>query len=175
MGWSRGHSSHARRYGLARSKDFRMHSISSNAQSRKARGQVTQKCRRAAQVEIGVLRHAKLLDRGHVKVAGSIEVGTQPVLWTRPAVPYMASAMLQRLLQAPRLVKERVIIAIARPIQPPDFARGRLGSQSVQHRQNRCRSNARAKQDHGAITGAQGKAAARSADVQNITRPDLSV
>src|SRR5271157_3764897 len=175
MGWSGGHSSHARRYRLAGTKNFCMHSISSDVPSRKARGQVTQKCRWTAQVEIGVTRHAKLLDRGHVKVAGSIEVGAQLVLRARPAVPYVAPAVRQPLEQAPRLLKERVILAIARPIQPPDFARGRLGSQSVQHRQNRCRSNARAKQDHGAITGAQGKAAARSADVQNITRPDLSV
>src|SRR5271166_4037625 len=97
MGRSRGNSSHARRYRFARPKDFRMHSISSDAPSRQARRQVMQKPGWAAQVEIGVTRHPNLLERGHVKVAGSIEVGAQPVLWTWPAVPYVAPAVLQPL------------------------------------------------------------------------------
>ena len=94
MGRSRGHSSYARRYRLSGPKDFRMHSISPNAPSHKACSQIMQKCGGAAKVEIGTAGHAKLLDRGHVKMAGSIEVGPKPVLRTGPAVSNVTPAML---------------------------------------------------------------------------------
>jgi hypothetical protein len=78
-----------------------MHSIGTDAPSRKAGGQIMQKRGRSAQVEIGVTWHTELLNYGHVKAAGSIEVGANPVLSTGPAVPYVATATLQPLQQAP--------------------------------------------------------------------------
>ena len=131
MGRSSRHGGNARRYRIARPKDFRMHSISADAPSHKAPSQVMQKRGRSAQVEIRATRHAKLLDHGHVKVSGCIEVGSKPVLWTWPAVPYVATAMSQPLEQAPGLLEERVLITVARSIQPPDFARRRPGSQDM--------------------------------------------
>ncbi len=101
MGWSRSDSSDAGRDRFAGTKNLRVHSIGTDAPSGQARSQVTQKCGWAAQVEIGIARHTKLLERAHVKVAGSIEVGAKLVLWTRPAVTYVTPAVRQPPQQAP--------------------------------------------------------------------------
>lgn len=97
MGRSSSHSSYSRRDRFARAKDFGVDSTCTNAPGYKPRPKVLQKLGWAAKIEIGATWHAKLLDRGHIKVAGSIEVGTEPVLRAGPAVANMAAAMLQLL------------------------------------------------------------------------------
>src|SRR5579862_2340483 len=134
-----------------------------------------QKCGWSAKVEVGGAWNAKLFNHSQIEMSGSIVVGAKSVLGTGPAVADVTSAMLQTLEETPRLLKERVIVAIACSIQPPDFACGGLHRQGVQHRHHWCCPDACAQQDDGAVAGPQGECASRSAYLQQVAASDLTV
>jgi hypothetical protein len=107
------------------------------------------------------------------QVTGRIEVLTHPVGRARPAVTNIAAAMREREHEAADFGGEWMMLPIASRVQPKHLPRGTGRRQRVQHRQNRGRSDSRAEQHHGPLSGLQNEASTRGADIENIAHPDM--
>src|SRR5262249_57981887 len=116
----------------------------SHTPRRQAGGQLPQERRGAAEIELAFMRNADLVEGGNRQVPGSVEIDTPLVIWSWPAVLDVAVAVLQFLQQSTRLVPERMLLPIARSVEPPNWVARLPGRQGVQHCQNRRHSHSRA-------------------------------
>src|SRR5262249_20735076 len=157
---------HPRRNGIERAEYLGMNMISGHTPYRQALGQLSQERRGAAQIELAFTRNADPLEGGNRQMPGSVEIDTALVVRPRPAVLDVAVAVLQLLEQSTRLLAERVLVAIARAVEPPNRVPRLPGRQGVQHRQHRRHANARAQQHDRLAARAEREAAAGRADLQ---------
>src|SRR5262249_14823116 len=111
---------HPRRNGIERAEYLGMNMISGHTPYRQALGQLSQERRGAAQIELAFTRNADPLEGGNRQMPGSVEIDTALVVRPRPAVLDVAVAVLQLLEQSTRLLAERVLVAIARAVEPPN-------------------------------------------------------
>ncbi len=119
------------------------------------------KASRAAQVEIGIARHAQFGENGSAEPAGSVEIDTEPVAGTGRAVADVTVSVGQRFESGPHLFSKRVLPAVAGTVQPPDLSRRLCGGQRMQHGKHRRRADAGTQKNDRSVTRPQRKAAAR--------------
>src|SRR5262249_12550943 len=91
------HGFHPRCDRIKRPEYLSVNMISSHTPSLQASGNLPQKCRRAAQIELAVMRNADLIECRNGEVPGSVEIHTTLVGWSRPAVLDVAPAVFQLL------------------------------------------------------------------------------
>src|SRR5262249_54436972 len=112
---------HPRGDGIERAEYLGMNMISGHTPGRQAGGQLAQERRGAAQIELALPRNANLVEGRNRQVPGSVEIDTPLVIWSWPAVLDIVVAVLQFLQQSTRLVPERMLLAIARSVEPPNW------------------------------------------------------
>src|SRR5580700_9558613 len=88
--------------------------------------EVLQECGRAAQIKIGFAGNVQLFEDRGGQPAGRIEVNTQLVSRVGPAVLDVAPGMGQLSQHIACFSGKEVIQAIARSVDPPDWARRRV-------------------------------------------------
>jgi hypothetical protein len=106
-------------------------------------GKVVHKRGRAAQIKISVVPDPKFLDRLHIQASRSVKIDSQPVSRTWGGVADMAVAAGQSLEEGVS-AGERVLIAVAGSVCPPDLPRRGPGGQCMEHAEHRgCVAEAR--------------------------------
>src|SRR5579859_8243335 len=106
-------------------------------------------------------------------MTGTIEIGAQRIVWIRSAVTNVAAAVLERAHQGADLGGERMVLPIARPVEPQDLPCRSGGGERMKHRQHRCSPDSRAEEDHRCLTGLQNEAPPWRAEVERIAHPHL--
>src|SRR6516225_1992462 len=119
----------------------------SDAPGRKAGSQIIHEGGRSADVEIAVARHAQFLQNAHVHASGSVEIYANSILGSGRAVANVTVTTSQSFEQGLRLLGKCMLAAVAGSMYPPDIPRRCLGCQSVEHREHRGCSDARAQQN----------------------------
>jgi len=99
-------------------------------------GQVAHERCGPAEVEIRIPRYAKVAEYSHGKPPGSVKVLPESILRERSAVADVAVAP-QPLEEVACLLRERMIGAVAGPIEPPDLPVPDFRCQGVEHREYR--------------------------------------
>ena len=138
-------------------------------------GKVVHEGGRAAQIEIGIARRPKFLDRVHIQASGSVEIDSQPVPWTWRAVADVAVAAGQSLEESARLCGERMLAAVTGPVNPPDLPRRGPSGQCMEHGECRGCAHTGTQQDNRSVASPQREAAAWRACFQNVANPNLSL
>src|SRR5262249_13551892 len=156
--------------GIERAEYLGMNMIRGHTPRRQAGGQLAQERRGAAQIESAFTRNADPVEGGNSEGPSSVEIDTPLVIWSWPAVLAVAVAVLQFLQQSTRLVPDRMLLAIARSVEPPNWVARLPGRQGVQHRQHRRHANSRAQQHDRLAARTEREAAAGRADLHAAAR-----
>src|SRR5262249_31349179 len=112
--------------------------------------QVGEKTRWSAEIEIGVLWNAHLLEKRHGKMTVDVIVDPGPIIVAWPAVDVAEMAPRQRRHQGAHLPCESMVCLVARRVEPPDLARQAIATgRRVQHGEQRRDTDPGAQQDNG--------------------------
>ena len=87
--------------------------LRSDAPGCEAGGQIAHEGGRSADIEIGIARHAQLLEHPHVQASASVEIYTWPILGIGRAVANVAVAVGQSFEEGARLLGKRMLAAVA--------------------------------------------------------------
>ena len=109
------------------------------------------------------------------QVTCRVVVSSSPILRRRLAVPDLPSPASKLPEKLSHLRGERMRLAIARTVQPPDLPRRSARGQGMQHREHGRRADSRAQEHHRAVARLQGEAAARLADVEHVAGSNAAV
>jgi len=116
-------SSDTRRQSSLRPEHFGVNTFARRPPGRKAGRPIRHKGRRAAQVEIGIARHAQFGENGSAETAGRVEIDARPVAETGRAVADVTVSAGQQIERGPRLFGKDVLPTVAGTVQPPDLPR----------------------------------------------------
>src|SRR6267378_2377915 len=136
-----GHTGSQRR---ATGKDLGMDALRWHAPGGQARAQVAEEARWPANIEVAVSRDAKLVEDLQSHATGRVVIPPLSIIRGWPAVPDLTSPASKPPEKLSHLCRERMGLAIAYTVQPPDRPRRRARSQGMQHGQHGCRADSRA-------------------------------
>src|SRR5436189_11627 len=103
--------------------------------------QVAEEARWPANVEVGLSRDAQLVEDLYPQATGRVIFPSLSIIRSRPAVPDLTSPASKHLKKLSHLRAERMGLAIARTVQPPDLPKRSARRQGMQHREHRCRAD----------------------------------
>src|SRR6266480_3570944 len=92
------------------------------------------------------------------------------IIRSRPAVPDLTSPASKHLKKLSHLRAERMGLAIACTVQPPDLPKRSARRQGMQHREHRCRADSGAQEHHRSVARPQREAASRFADIEDVAQ-----
>src|SRR5206468_7980518 len=125
-------------------KDLGMDAARWHTRGGQARAKVAEEGRWPANVEVAVSRDAKLVEDLQSHATGRVVIPPLSIIRGWPAVPNPTSPASKHPEKLSRLCSERMGLAIACTVQPPDLPRRRARCQGMQHRQHGCRADSRA-------------------------------
>src|SRR6266849_6156051 len=140
-----------------------MDAVPWHAPGGEARAQVTEEARWPANVEVAVSRDAKLVEDLRSHATGRVVIPPLSIIRGWPAVPDPTSPASKHPEKLSHLCSERMGLAIACTVQPPDRPRRHARSQGMQHGQHRCRADSGAQEHNRAVARLQSEAASRFA------------
>src|SRR5471032_3394118 len=106
-------------------------------------------------------------------MTGRVEILIQLVARVWRAIADIAAAMAQREHETARFGSERMMFPVARRMHPQDLSCRPGCGQRVQHGQNGCRANSRAKEHHRPVSRLEKETSTRSADVERVACADM--
>src|SRR5882724_6887700 len=159
----------------ATGKDLGMNAFRWHAPGGEARAQVAEEARRPAKVEVAISGNVQPFEGLRSYTTGRVVIAPLSIVRGRPAVPDLTSSAGKHPEKLSRLCGERMGLAIACTVQPPDRPRRRARSQGMQHREHGCRADSRTQEQHRAVARLQDEVASRFADVKDVARSNAAV
>src|SRR5712691_3578362 len=159
----------------ATGKDLGMDAVRWHAPGGQAGAQVAEEARWPANVEVAVSRDAKLVENLQSHATGRVVIPPLSIIRGWPAVPDLTSPASKHPEKLSHLCSERMGLAIACTVQPPDRPRRRARSQGMQHREHGCRADSCTQQQHRTVARLQDEAASRFADINDVARSNAAV
>src|SRR5207247_11050575 len=98
-------------------------------------------------VEVPPSSGAQLVEDRYPQATGRVVFPSLSIIRSRPAVPDLTSPASKHLKKLSHLRAERMGLAIARTVQPPDLPKRSARRQGMQHREHWRRADSRA-QEH---------------------------
>src|SRR4030095_13345775 len=142
-------------------EDLNVNPLRCHTHGRERFGHVRHEATWPTQVDIRLAWYADFVEDRSRQMTGSIAIPTYLVACRRFAIADIAPSMRERKHEVADFARERMVLAIACGVDPQDLPRRAVRRESVEHRQNRRRTDPCAEQYHRLLSRLENETSAR--------------